>query len=114
MDNIVVAIHVCVLIELVQAPATGCRQAPGAGWDDVVAALRQVAGRVEGRLPSTRCAMPSICIALAEAARAACRTSLPVLRLILLEACGRLSSLLKKESWGSETTAACCVTLRYR
>jgi hypothetical protein len=58
--------------------------------------------------------MPSICIALAEAARAACRTSLPVLRLILLEACGRLSSLLKKESWGSETTAACCVTLRYR
>ena len=36
--DIVVTINISVLIELVQAPATGCRQAPDAGWVASVAA----------------------------------------------------------------------------
>ena len=67
----------------------------------VAAAVRHVAGCVEGRLPSTRCARRSICIALAKivgAARASCCLSMPVLCLILPECSGRLSCLLKEES----------------
>ena len=69
----------------------------------VTDAVWHVAGCVEGPLPSARCAMCSICTALGDAVRAACVSSrplLPMLCLILLECCIRLSHLLDKESRG--------------